>query len=268
MRIWHQSFTVLEDLPDYSRAMTEHIRKVVQPDTEVVLHGLLPGTYSSNYPGSDIGYSSLYAIHGMQWIIHALKAQRAGFDAFAMCTLPNPLIREIRSLLDMPVVGYGEASFHLACMLGHRFGLLMFIDRMAPLLHEQVRGYGLESRCAGIRPVDFTFQDVLPAFARPGPLIARFEQNARALIRDGADVIIPGEMPLNVLLATNGLVSVDGVPIVDGLAVTLKLAESLVDLRRTAGLRQSRHGFMGAAAAPERIEEVLSFYGLKRLLET
>jgi len=36
MKIWHQSFTVLEDLPAYRAAMEAHIRKVVRPDTQVV----------------------------------------------------------------------------------------------------------------------------------------------------------------------------------------------------------------------------------------
>ena len=267
MRIWHQSFTVLEDLPDYRAAMEAHIRKVVRPDTEVVMHGLIPGTYTSNYPGTDLAYGALYTIHGMQWIVQALKAQRAKFDAFAMATLPNPLIREIRALVDMPVAGYGESSFHVACMLGHRFGLLVFIDRMIPLFREQIATHGLTTRCAGVEPVGFTFQDVLPAFRDPGPLIERFEASARALIAKGADVIVPGEMPLNILLAANGIARVDDVPIVDGLAVTMKMAEMLVDLRRSVGLAQSRHGFNGAAPPPGRVNEVLSFYGLDRLLE-
>lgn len=262
MKIWHQSFTVLEDLPAYADTMRAHIRKVVQPDTEVVMHGLLPGTYPTNYPGTDLAYGALFAIHGMQWIAHALRASAGGYDAFAICTLPNPLIREIRSMIDMPVVGYGEASFHTACMLGHRFGLLVFIDRMVPLFREQIETYGLTTRCAGVRPVGFTFQDVLPAFANPAPLLARFEESARALIRDGADVIIPGEMPLNVLLAKNGVTQIDGVPILDGLAVTLKMTESLADLRRSVGLTQSRHGWFNAMPDRKRVEELLAFYGM------
>jgi len=268
VKIWHQSFTVLEDLPAYRAAMEAHIRKVVRPDTEVVMHGLLPGTYTSSYPGTDLAYGPLYTIHGMQWIAQALKAQREGFDAFAMATLPNPLIREIRALVDMPVTGYGESSLHVASMLGHRFGLLVFIDRMIPLFREQIETYGLASRCAGIEPVGFTFQDVLPAFAEPAPLIDRFKASARALIEQGADVIVPGEMPLNVLLAANGISRVDDVPVVDGLAVTLKMAELFVDLRRSVGLAQSRHGFHGAAPHGGRVRELLAFYGIDRLLDT
>src|SRR4029078_4668875 len=82
MRIWHQSFTGLDDLPDYRAAMEAHIRKVVRPDTEVVMHGLIPGTYTSNSPGSDLAYGSLYTIHGMQWILHAVAAPDTHTDVF------------------------------------------------------------------------------------------------------------------------------------------------------------------------------------------
>jgi len=40
--------------------MRAHIRKVVRPDTEVVLHGMLPGTYPANYPGDDLAYRQAF----------------------------------------------------------------------------------------------------------------------------------------------------------------------------------------------------------------
>ncbi len=267
MKIWHQSFTELEVLPAYREALEQHIRKVVSPGTEVVMHGVRPGTYPSNYPGTDISYASLFALHGTQWITQGLKAQEEGFDAYAMCTLPNPYIREIRSLLDMPVVGYGEANMHMACMLGHRFGLMLFIDRMQPLYEEQMVQYGVRSRCAGIRPVGFTFNDVLKAWNDPTELISRFEASAGQLIDQGADVIIPGEMPLNILLATHGVRRIQGVPIMDGIAVTLKMTEMQVQLRQSVGLMQSRQGWMNATPDPKRVGEVLAFYGLHRSQE-
>jgi Asp/Glu/hydantoin racemase len=265
VKIWHQSFTVLEDLPAYAQAMESHIRRIVNPGTEVTMHGQMPGTYSTNYPGTDLRHAALFGMHGMQWIVQALTAAEAGYDAFAMCTIPNPMIREIRTLVDIPVTGYGECSFHMACQMGHRFGVLMFIDTMAPLLREQIEQYGLASRCAGVGGVGFTFQDVLPAFGQPGALIDRFRDSARAMIARGADVIVPGEMPLNVLLAVNGVSQVDGVPIVDGLAITIKQAEMLADLRRTTGMSQTRHGFFGSAPEHARVEEILRFYGVDKL---
>jgi Asp/Glu/hydantoin racemase len=263
IRIWHQSFTELHQLPAYQQAMDAHVRRVVRPDTEVVLHGVKPGTYPGNYPGTDIAHSALYTLHASQWITQALKASDEGFDAYAMCTLPNPFIREIRSLLDIPVVGYGEASFHLACMLGHRFGLMVFIAPMAQLYREQIEGYGLGTRCAGVKPVGFTFHDVLKHWNDPAPLIERFRASAAELIAAGADVIIPGEMPLNILLASNGITQIDGVQVLDGLAVTLKLTESMVELKRSVGLSHSHHGWLSKKPSRERVNQVLDFYGLK-----
>ena len=201
MKIWHQSFTVLSDLPPYEEALRAHARRVLRPDSEIVLHGQLPGTYPSNYPGDDIGYGYTYLIHGNQWIGAALAAERAGFDAYAMCTLPNPMLREARSLVDIPVVGLGETTVHMATMYGQRFGVMLFIDRMIPLYQEQIRTYGLDGRCAGIRASGLTFQDVLAAFDDPGPALERFQTNARQFIAEtGADVIVPGEVPLNLSL--------------------------------------------------------------------
>jgi Asp/Glu/hydantoin racemase len=261
MKIWHQSLTVLDDLPEYAARMQAHIRNVVRPDTVVDLHGLFPGTYPANYPGDDIAYGFFFAMHATQWPRHALAAERAGYDAFAICTLPDPMLQEIRTIVDIPVVGAGEACFHLACTLGHRFGMLLFIDRMVPRYLDIIDAYGLSGRSVGVRPVGFGFKDVLAAFDRPGPIIDRFLASARALIADGADVIIPGEIPLNVLLASEGIRRVDDVPLIDSLAVTLKMTEMMVDLRSTTGLAPSRRGWRHAAPRRERVEEVLAFYG-------
>jgi allantoin racemase len=266
MRIWHQSLTVLEDVPDYAASMTQHIRRVVRPDTEVVLHGLLPGTYPANYPGDDIGYTFLFALHSLQFPVQALKAEREGYDAFAMCTLPDPMLREVRTLVEIPVVGGGEVCFNLAAMLGRRFGMLVFIDRMAARYAEQIRDHGLTERCVGILPAGLRFHDVLAGFANPGPVIDKFMKAARSLIAAGADVIIPGEIPLNVLLASEGVQRVDDVPLMDSLALILKMTETVVDLRKMTGFAPSRRGWEHAAPQRERVEEVLRFYGLDRFL--
>jgi Asp/Glu/hydantoin racemase len=267
MRIWHQSLTVLEDVPDYAARMTQHIRGVVKPDTEVVLHGLLPGTYPANYPGDDIGYAFLFAMHALQFPLQALNAERAGFDAFAMCTLPDPMLREVRTLVEIPVVGAGEVCFNQAGMLGRRFGMLVFIDRMATRYLEQISGHGLTERCVGVVPVGFGFKDVMAAFGNPGIIMDRFMKAARGLIAAGADAIIPGEIPLNVLLASEGVRRVDEVPLIDSLALTLKMTETVVDLRKTAGFAPSRRGWSNAAPSRERVEEVLRFYGLGKFLQ-
>jgi allantoin racemase len=266
MRIWHQSFTVLGDLPGYEDAMRRHLANVLRSDTEVVFHGQLDGTYPGNYPGDDIAYAALYAMHGSQWVAAGRAAERDGFDAYAMCTLPNPMLREMRSLLTIPVIGLGETSCHLATMFGQRFAIMLFIDRMVPLYQEQMRLYGLADRCAGIRASGLGFNDVLRGFTDPQPVIARLQESVRQVGREtGADVVIPGEVPMNLLLASNGINRVDDVPLIDSLACTMKMAELMVDLRRSTGIAHSRHGWFNATPDPERVAQVAGFYGTDRL---
>jgi Asp/Glu/hydantoin racemase len=260
LRIWHQSFTVLEDVPAYTARVRAHIARVKRPDTQVDLHGLRPNTYPADYPGDDLGFSFLFGMHAQQWAAAALKAAREGYDAFAMCTMIDPLFRELKTIVDIPVIAAGETCFHLASMNGHRFGMLLFMDRVIPRYHEQVRMCGLTERCAAIRPTGMTFADVMEGFARPGPAIDRFRAAARALIAAGADVIIPGEIPMNVLLATEGVTQVDGALVLDGLGATVKMTETMVDMKAALGLSHSRHGFHNAAPRPERVAQVMKFY--------
>lgn len=265
IRIWHQSFTVLSDLPAYEAALQAHFRKIARPDTELVMHGMKAGTYETEYPGTDIRHHVIQHLHASQFIVGALAAERDGFDAYAIMTIPDAGLREARAVVDIPVVGYGESAMLTACTLGAKFGIMTFIDDLPELIADNVARYGLRERCAASRAAGFAFHDVLKGFAEPAPLIERFEESARALIRDGADVIIPGEAPLNVLLAMNGVNRVDDCPVIDSIGATIKMAETLVDLRRSTGVMPSRQGYFRRRPPAKRIEELLRFYGLDRL---
>ena len=268
MRIWHHSFTVLQNLPPYAEALKEHFARVAAPGTEVVMHGMHPRTYQTEYPGNDIQYAYFQTLHSQQFVMGAIAAEEQRFDAFALTTLPEPSLQEIRSLVDIPVVGYGESAMLAASMLGQRIGVLLFIGGMAETVERNVDRMGLSSRFVGAHAVSFGFNDVLTAYAGDtAPLIERFRADARALIARGADVIIPGEAPLCLLLAKSGVNDVDGVPLVDALAATIKMAEMMVGLRRATGVSPCRRGYFQARPPRERVKELLGFYGLDKVPE-
>lgn len=264
MKIWHQSFTVLQHLGAYEQALRSHFARVARAGTEIVMHGMHPGTYRSDYPGEDIRHASLQYLHGMQFLAAGLQAQEDGYDAYAISTLPEPGLREIRSMLEIPVVGYGESAMLASCLLGRKFGVLVFIAELAPLIEENAVRHGLRERFAGARDVGFRFRDVLAAYSEPSQLIERFRIAARDLIAQGADVIIPGEAPLCVLLAAHAICEVDGIPVLDALSAWIKSAEMLVDLREQSGIRGSSRGYFHEPPKRERLRELASFYHLDR----
>lgn len=224
------------------------------------MHGMRPGTYPTNYPGTDIRYAALQQLHSLQFVEAGLAAEAEGFDAYAISTLPDPALREIRSLLRIPVVGYGESAMLTACLLGARFSIVVFISELTALLTENAKRYGLADRLAGVSDAGFRFNDVLQGFAEPAPLIERFYDAARVQIAGGAEVIIPGEAPLCVLLASQGVSSVDGVPVLDSLSCWVKHAEMLVDLKRQSGVERCQRGYFNEPPPRDRVEELLQFY--------
>jgi Asp/Glu/hydantoin racemase len=266
IRIWHHSFTVLENLPAYAEAMQAHLAKAAAPGTTVVMHGMHARTYRTEYPGHDIQHAYFQTLHSQQFIMGAIEAEEQGFDAFAMMTLPEPSLQEVRSLVDIPVVGYGESAMLTATMLGERAGVLLFIRGMAATIDRNVERMGLASRFVGATDVGFTFDDVLAAYqGDAAPLIAQFQEAARAMITRGADVIIPGEAPLCLLLARHAVTEVDGVPILDAVSATIKVAEMMVGMRRVTGVAPSRRGFFRSQPPRTRLKELLQFYGISHI---
>jgi allantoin racemase len=261
IRIWHQSFTVLSDLAAYDEALRAHFRRVARPDTVIDMHGMREGTYRTNYPGDDIKHVGFQFLHSIQFLQGALLAERQGYDAYALSTLPEPGLREIRALVGIPVVGYGECAARAAVGDGRKFGALVFIPELAELFSDNVRRHGLGDHLVGASDVGFRFTDVLAGFDTPGPLIDRFKTAARGLIAGGAEAIVPGEAPLNVLLAMNGVSEVDGVEIVDSLGAWVRTAEEAVDAAR-AGTMAAGTGYFGTLPDPVRRDEILDFYGL------
>lgn len=260
VRIWHQSFTVLEDLPAYRDLLKEHLHRVARPGVTLDLHGMLPGTYPSSYPGTHIQYHAMQHLHKEQFIRSGLEAQKQGYDAYMIATIPDTAYEEVRTLLDIPVIALGQASLALASTLGDRVGIVNFIEPLALQLRRNARLYGLGELLGPVIQIDAQFTDILAAYADAGPLISAFQDAARKAIADGANVIVPGEGPLNVFLADQGISRVDDVPVIDSLGASLKMCEVRVDLHRSGQLRPGGRGYYYARPPEGLFEKAMEFY--------
>lgn len=260
MRIWYQSFTVLEDVGPYATALREHLTARAAEGTEIDFHGMRPGTYPSAYPGTHISYSYLAGLHKEQFVAAALRAEREGYDAMLIATIPDTGFEECRALVDIPVVAFGNASVAFAATLAPKVGIVNFIDALRTQLRRNMLLYGFADLVGPIVALGRGFDDVVNGFAEPEPLIEAFTAAARTAIADGAQAIIPGEGPLNVFLASHGVSRVDDVPVIDSLGAGLALTETRARMYADSGLRPSRNGFYFAKPPDEVVESARTQY--------
>ena len=250
MKLWHQSFTDLSSLPGYASMLAELGRRVCSPGTSLDLHGVMPGTYPPGVAPVDLGgYRWVMEMIQHQVIENCIRAEREGYDAVAISCFADPGLELVRSLVDIPVVSSLETALLVTSTIGRRPGLLTLDDSMVRMMERLVGDYGFRERLAGIdqlRP-PLTELDLDKGFSGSAELVARFRENARRLIAQGADVLIPAEGVLNALMVRNGLVEVDGVPVLDSYGAVLAMAEMLVHLKQRTGLTASR---IGAYAKP------------------
>ncbi|MEK3953977.1 aspartate/glutamate racemase family protein [Psychrobacillus sp. FSL K6-1464] len=262
MKIWHQSLTSIEDIPVYRDAVVNHFSKIARPDVDVVLHGMSKETYPQQYPGHFITYNYLQSLHKEQFIRNAMIAEKAGYDAVFIGTIPDVGLIEARSIVDIPVIGYGQASMHIASMLGTKIGIVNFLAPLVDQLRFNAQQYGLGEKVGPIIQADIGFYDILEGFDNPQPIIEKFTIAAQQAIAQGADVIIPGEGPMNIFLANFGIHHVDNVPIIDSFGAGIKMCETMVDLYKISGMSMARTGFFNEKPPAEVLEKLRSYYNL------
>lgn len=260
MRIWHQGFIDLSTVPAYEPALQRHFAAVCRPDTEVVVHGMPAGIYTGTSPAEVARHAYISGLYTNQLTNNALQAEHEGYDAMLIGIIQSIGLRESRTIVDIPVTGYGESAMHLACMLGRKFSILAFNRDLFDQLEDDIRLFGLESRAAPMQLLELDYAAVSRGFDEPGPLVAAFEAGARRAIAAGADVLIPGQMILAEILWQNGAHRIDGVPVIDALGVTAKMAETFVDLARVSNLTHSRRGFWGARPPEDLIATARRHY--------
>jgi len=148
-----------------------------------------------------------------------------------------------------------------AAQLGDCIGIVNFIAALEPQLRRNIRNYRLDGLVGPIVQVEAGFTDVMAAYVDPTALVDAFTVAARRAIAAGANVIVPGEGPLNVFLADQGVTRIDDIPVLDSLGTCVRLAEVRAAQYRSSGLRPSRAGFYGAQPPRPLVDAAREFYG-------
>ena len=150
-----------------------------------------------------------------------------GFDAAIIAAFGDPGLFGARELFSFPVVGLAEAAMLTACMVGRRFSIVTFSPTLAPWYDECVVMHGLETRCAGIRALDESFQSISGVQAEKEEVLVRLAN--LAVEQDDADVVILSGAPLAGL--ADKVKDRISVPVIDPIAAAVRQAETLAGLK-------------------------------------
>jgi Asp/Glu/hydantoin racemase len=237
----------------------ERARATARADTAIDFVGMPPGTYGGKTPADVVVYPYLMSLHHQSILDNAYTAQRRGYDVFVIGSVQDPAIDEARGLLRIPVVGYGEAAMHVACMLGRKFAVIVFQHRLDQIMDMRIERLGLASRALSTRLLGVSFDDVAEGLRTPDRLVERFLAAAREAVRAGAEAIIPGQLYLSEAVVRAGVRRIDDVPIVDAMSVTIKSAEMMHDLA-ALGITVSRRGVTNALPDDDMIEHARALH--------
>lgn len=258
--LWNEATTGAPTLDPLWQLLRDYFPKVARPDTQVVMRHV---SVSGNY------VRSLYTelLNNRAVVENAVAAEREGFDAVVLGCWADPLW-ETREVLDIPVVGIGEAAMLLATTLGSKFAVVTVAPGVIPTIEVDLRLYGLETRAIPrpVRTLDPPSDAGLLVESVTDPhrrLIPNLERVARGCIEDGAEVIVIGCGYYGPILSHHGYNEIPGtgVPVVDCSAAGLKLAETLVDLKKSIGLRKSTSLYFRQPPG-DTLAEVRSVHGL------
>ena len=268
-----------EDSPEgqwgknYANTERANMKLVAEPDTEIVMRFPrwgLRGLDSFFHPLTN-RLNDRIAYHQI------VGAEKEGFDAAIVGCFYDPILRELRTAVDIPVIGMAEAAMHLAAVMGAKFGVVAISPEGIHDMDANIDRYGLRQKSVGVRTMKDTTSGWLASCLDDPPqsverAIEEFKATSRELIALGADIIVPGcglVAPALRMTGTmkglekkypDGFQDVDGVPIMDTLGATIKLAETMVHFKRSNWPWISRVSYYGkvSTAALECSRDVVN----------
>jgi len=208
-----------------TRKALEVARSVAAPGTEVT------GVNPQFGPPSIEGYvDEAFAVPGLL----AEIAKARDIHAVIIACFDDTGLDAARCLTEVPVVGIGEAAFHMASLIAGKFGVVTTLSRSVPAIEHNLAKYGLASRCVRVRASEVPVLDLeKPGSDARSKISAEIE---RAKVEDRAEAVVLGCAGMADLAGSLG--REHGLPVLDGVVAAVTLCEGLVRL----GLKTSKFG--------------------------
>jgi allantoin racemase len=149
-------------------------------------------------------------------------------DAYVVACFGDPGLDEMRSLVDVPVLGIAQAAMHAAALTAGGFSVVTSMSATVPRGWELGKSY-TPSQCLGVYACDIP---VLRIDSDPSTVEPIGDRCEAALKADGSRAIVLGCAAMAKFAGP--LTQRLGVPVIDGVVAATLLAEALVRLNRVS----------------------------------
>ena len=217
--------------PNTTRAFTQKIAKaaraIAAQGTEIL------ATQPDFGPVSIEGYyDEAFAVPGMLARIREADAQ--GAEGHIIACFDDTGLEAARAIAQAPVIGIGEAGFHMATFVATHFSVVTTLALSIIPIEHNIRRYGLERRCGSVRAAGVPVLALEERHEAALDLISR--EMTAAIAQERAEAIVLGCAGMADLAAE--FAQKHGLPVIDGVSAAVTLMEGCIRM----GLKTSRLG--------------------------
>lgn len=205
--------------PNATAAMTEGVVSVARaalPQAEV-----LGWTNTSGPPAIQGPEDGAMAVAGLMAMLPAAQAAQA--DVIVIACFDDTGLALLRTAAHCPVIGIGQAAYHMASLLGHRFSVVTTLAVSVPVIEGNIASSGFAPLCSKVRASGLGVLEV--DAASPATRARLTAEIAAAARQDDVAAVILGCAGMAQL--ADDLQSRTSLRLIDGVCASARLAIAL-----------------------------------------
>ena len=148
-------------------------------------------------------------------------------DSYIIACFDDTGLEVIRSITEKPVIGIGEAAYHIATMVAGNFTVITTLSRSIRPLTHNLKKYGLFENCVKVTAIEVPVLDLENISKENLDKLNKGIQDT--IENDNAEAIILGCAGMADL--AKKLEKKHKLPVIEGVSSAVVLAESLVNLK-------------------------------------
>lgn len=179
--------------------------------------------------------SSIEGDLSVRGVLRKLIEEKGSYDAVIIGCGDDPGLFSVRELMDVPVIGPMETSIAYSSMLGEKFGYITISEESLPETRMIFRKYGVESKCASIRSMNVTVDEMINNKISEKEFLDTFVREVKSAVNCGASTILLGCMSMAYMLIDEKVKDIIDIPVINPAKVSVCTAEIMISL----GLKHS-----------------------------